>query len=191
MELRAGKICSSAEFKYSRATRDNLDELAVLVNTFKSEWDGLLFAEEDLLGCAQSAGNPLNQLKSALLCNDSCLLLAKDEGQLVGYLKFDRGVTSKSRHRGSFTMVIKKSHWGLGIGTDLLRKLEVWATSESIIRLELCVLDTNFRAIKLYEKEGYEFEGHKKYAARVDGHYVGGHWMSKILIDPPSRTKES
>lgn len=189
MELLAGKNFNSFQIEYSRATLDDFADLVVLIKNFKSEFDGLLFSEEDLIACPQSAGHPLSHLKLALSNNDSFVLLAKEQGALIGFLKFDRGLTSKSRHRGSFTMAIKESHWRRGIGAALMKKLEDWAAEESIIRLELCVLETNTRAIKLYEREGYKVEGHKCFAAYAANRYVGGYWMSKILLNSVENLK--
>ncbi len=191
MELQVGRIYNSKALEYVRASEDDFVNLVRLVSDFKAECDGLLFSEEDLIACHQNPGHPVSHLRSSLFNKDSCVLLAKESGSLIGFLKFDRGLTSKSRHRGSFTMAIKKSHWGFGIGTGLLRKLEEWASGEGIVRLELCVLETNNRAIKLYEREGYKFEGQKLYAALVNGKYVGGYWMSKILLDSSTSKEDS
>lgn len=181
MELQVGRNFSSRVVVYTKASPEDFGLITELLGEFKSEFDGMLFSEEDLVACPQSPGNPLSHLRQSLFSKDSLVLMAKSESKAVAFLKFDRGQSSKSKHRGVFTMAVKESFWGCGIGTSLLRNLEKWAIQQQILRLELNVLETNRRAIKLYEKEGYVFEGHKECAALVSGRYVGGYWMAKIL----------
>jgi ribosomal protein S18 acetylase RimI-like enzyme len=181
MELQVCRNCNKGTIAYTKAKPEDLALITELIGEFKSEFDGMLFSEEDLVACPQSPGNPLCHLRESLLSRDSLVLMAKSENKAVAFLKFDRGQSSKSRHRGVFTMAVKEAFWGYGIGTALLRNLENWAIEHEILRLELNVLETNRRAIKLYEKEGYVFEGHKECAALVNGRYVGGYWMAKIL----------
>ena len=47
---------------------------------------------------------------------------------------------------------------GRGIGRSLLEALEGWARSNGLHRLELMVNYNNERAIRLYEKFGFERE---------------------------------
>ena len=68
-----------------------------------------------------------------------------------------------------------------GIGRSLLEALEGWARSNGLHRLELMVNYNNERAIRLYEKFGFEREGVKRHALRIDGHYIDAFYMAKLI----------
>ncbi len=69
-----------------------------------------------------------------------------------------------------------------GVGRALLQAIEAWAVSKSIHRLELTVNATNSRAIRLYERSGFGYEGTKRDSLFIDGAYVNEFYMSKLLI---------
>jgi RimJ/RimL family protein N-acetyltransferase len=70
---------------------------------------------------------------------------------------------------------------GRDIGRSLLEALEGWAQSKGLHRLELMVNYNNERAIRLYEKFGFEREGVKRHALRVDGRYIVAFYMAKLI----------
>jgi len=70
---------------------------------------------------------------------------------------------------------------GRGIGRSLLEALEGSARSNGLHRLELMVNYNNERAIRLYEKFGFEREGVKRHALRVDGRYIDAFYMAKLI----------
>jgi RimJ/RimL family protein N-acetyltransferase len=70
---------------------------------------------------------------------------------------------------------------GRGIGRSLLEAVEGWAQSNGLHRLELMVNYNNERAIRLYEKFGFEREGVKRHALRVDGHYIDAFYVAKLI----------
>ena len=57
------------------------------------------------------------------------------------------------------------------------------AQSNGLHRLELMVNYNNERAIRLYEKFGFEREGVKRDALRIDGHYIDAFYMAKLIGD--------
>lgn len=181
MELQVGRNSLNQNIEYTQASINDLNLLSDLISEFRKEFDGMLFSEEDLIACPQSPGNPLCHLRDSLMNPDSFVAVAKANTKAIAFLKFDRGHTSKSRHRGVFTMAVRESFWGNGVGRSLLVALEKWAHPVGIKRLELNVLESNERAMNLYIKAGYQIEGHKQYAALVKGEFVGGYWMAKIL----------
>ena len=70
---------------------------------------------------------------------------------------------------------------GRGIGRSLLEALEGWAQSKGLHRLELMVNCNNGRAIRLYENFGFESEGVKRHALRIDGQYIDAFYMAKLI----------
>ena len=70
-------------------------------------------------------------------------------------------------------MLVLKSHWGMGVGTALLRVLVEQAKTTALEQLELEVVSTNERAIRLYERFGFtEFARHPRKLKYRDGSYA-------------------
>jgi len=110
-----------------------------------------------------------------MLANDcEILLLAEQDGEILGNIDFEIGGRRRVRHTGEFGMAVAPAHRGRGIGGLLLGRLICWAESvPQIERIELRAISTNAAAIGLYRKFGFTGEGlrprHIKYA---DGSYA-------------------
>jgi RimJ/RimL family protein N-acetyltransferase len=70
---------------------------------------------------------------------------------------------------------------GQGVGSGLLRKLELWAPAHGIARLELTVMAHNHRARRLYERMGFAVEGRRRECLLVHGRLVDELYMAKLL----------
>jgi RimJ/RimL family protein N-acetyltransferase len=73
-----------------------------------------------------------------------------------------------------------RAHWGRGIGSALLSEVLRWAPTVGLSRLELYVMNNNERAIRLYERLGFEVEGHRRRAYIVNGEAVDDQLMALI-----------
>lgn len=73
-----------------------------------------------------------------------------------------------------------------GVGTGLLRELELWAAAHAVHRLELTVMAHNQRARELYERMGFAVEGRRRECLLVDGHLIDELYMAKLLPHPAS-----
>ena len=78
-------------------------------------------------------------------------------------------------------MGVRRTAWGQGIGSRLLKSIERWALAATIHRLELTVIAANERAIRAYERAGFVREGTKRDSLMIDGSYVDEIYMSKLL----------
>lgn len=78
-------------------------------------------------------------------------------------------------------MGILTEYWRQSIGTQLLEAFERWAKNNDIYRLELTVQESNDRARALYEKFGFEYEGIKRDALKINGQFIDERYMSKLL----------
>ena len=86
------------------------------------------------------------------------------------------------KHRGEFAVSVLKCEWGQGIGSMLLEAIIDFAKNiahAEIISLE--VRSDNERAIKLYEKYGFEKIGCFKGFFKIDGEYVDFELMNLYL----------
>lgn len=74
-------------------------------------------------------------------------------------------------HVGRLFMGVLKEYRGRGIGLSLLRQALKMAQERGLEKVELEVFASNIPAIGLYEKEGFEVEGRKRRARKLDGMY--------------------
>jgi len=82
-----------------------------------------------------------------------------DDG-IVGHLSFSAGRRPRVRHSGEFSMSVRKTFWGLGIGSHLIDTMIDWAKRNGIVKkINLRVRTDNHRAIALYLHKGFVVEG--------------------------------
>lgn len=113
-------------------------------------------------------------------------LIAVCEGAPVG-----QGVLVQHRgrrsHAGEIYLFVHDDHVGKGIGTALMRAmLDLADNWIGLRRIELTVNVDNERAIKLYERMGFEHEGTRRADVLRDGQLVDCHMMAR-LRDGPAR----
>lgn len=87
-------------------------------------------------------------------------------------------------HAATFFLYLDPAAWGQGIGTATLRFIEAEVRRRGFRRLDCMVAATNPRAIRLYQKEGFEVEGIRREAFCLDGRYEDLVLMGKILAGP-------
>ena len=121
------------------------------------------------------------ELRSIVERPSGIVLLADDDGDVVGYVEARGGHFRRNAHRATVVIGVRASHGGWGIGRRLLEELDRWAAEQGVRRLELTVMASNERAFGLYRKLGYEVEGTRRDAMRVDGELVDELWMAKLL----------
>lgn len=102
------------------------------------------------------------------------------ESRLVGSAGLHR-MAGRRRHVANLGMGVADDLAGRGIGTALLEALldaaDKWL---DIRRIELDVFVDNERAIRLYERYGFEREGVKRAAAYRDGRYFDTIGMARL-----------
>jgi putative acetyltransferase len=110
-------------------------------------------------------------------------LVAEAGGQLVGLAGLHRK-RGKQRHSAEIGMMVHEAFQGQGIGRRLLEGLlEIADQQLGLGRVELEVMADNERAIKLYERCGFEHEGRKRRAIRRGEAYVDLLVMSRLRAD--------
>ncbi|MDF9761093.1 RimJ/RimL family protein N-acetyltransferase [Peribacillus simplex] len=113
--------------------------------------------------------------------NSKVLVAEQEGGQLVGYLAVIGGDTRRTKHSAYLVIGILKEYTGRGIGTKLFQRLEEWAITHNILRLELTVVTQNEAGVSLYKKMGFEIEGIKGNSLMIDGTLFDQYFMSKLL----------
>ena len=107
--------------------------------------------------------------------------VCEEDKELIGFVAGRRGVGRRQAHSIYIVMGVVQAWGGRGIGRSLLETLEGWAQSKGLHRLELMVNCNNGRAIRLYENFGFESEGVKRHALRIDGQYIDAFYMAKLI----------
>ncbi|WP_379967494.1 GNAT family N-acetyltransferase [Ectobacillus sp. sgz5001026] len=108
-------------------------------------------------------------------------LVAVVYDRIIGFSRCEGNNLKRFSHKVEFGVCVLKDFWGYGIGKNLLKESISWADSNGIKKIELNVLETNDKAIKLYQRFGFEMEGIlKKDKLLSDGKYyntvVMGRW---------------
>jgi RimJ/RimL family protein N-acetyltransferase len=116
------------------------------------------------------------------------ILVAEEDGALVGYLEVQGGAFRRNRHVGEIVVGMRGAYRGRGIGTRLFESAERWAAEHGLRRLELTVMTHNAAAIALYQKMGFAIEGTRRSSLLVDGSFVDEYYMAKLLPDESTAT---
>ncbi|WP_313804988.1 GNAT family N-acetyltransferase [Cytobacillus sp.] len=108
-------------------------------------------------------------------------LVAEVCNRIVGFSRCEGNQLKRLSHKVEFGVCILKEFWGYGIGKKLLNESISWADSNGIKKITLNVLETNEKAIKLYQKLGFEVEGIlKKDKILSDGNYYNTMIMGRF-----------
>ena len=108
----------------------------------------------------------INNLINNAIEGKALLLIAEDDKKIIGFLSAQRGGPNRIKHTAYIVVGIREAYRGQGIGSEFFKRLDLWARSKNITRLELTVMCTNHIAKKLYEKNGFVIEGIKKKSMR-------------------------
>lgn len=110
------------------------------------------------------------------------LLVAESEGKLVGSAGLHAvGTQLRRRHVMMMGISVSGAAQGRGVGTALMTALLDYADNwAQVLRIELTVFHDNERAIRLYQRHGFEVEGrHRAYAMR-HGEYTDVLAMARL-----------
>lgn len=128
------------------------------------------------------------RIKTILSRDNQTILVAENNGQLLGYLAAIGGNFKRNRNGVYIVVGILQTFAGQGIGTELFKALERWARKHNIHRLELTVMVHNQKAVSFYKKMGFEIEGTKKHALFVNSAYVDEYYMARLLAEEHSES---
>ncbi|WHY17350.1 GNAT family N-acetyltransferase [Paenibacillus sp. G2S3] len=86
-------------------------------------------------------------------------LVAVVEDRIVGFSRCEGNHLKRFSHKVEFGVCVLQDYWGYGIGNNFLTESITWADANGIQKITLNVLETNDKAITLYQKLGFEIEG--------------------------------
>lgn len=99
-------------------------------------------------------------------------LVAVADGRIVGFSRCEGNPLKRLEHKAEFGIGVLKAYWGYRIGKNMLKESIAWCDTNGIRKMSLSVLETNKKAIALYEKFGFKTEGILENDKRLsDGHF--------------------
>ena len=108
-------------------------------------------------------------------------LVCEVNGRIVGFSRSEGNQLKRMSHQVEFGVCVLKEFWGYSMGTNLLKETIRWTDTIGIKKITLSVLETNKKAIMLYEKYGFEQEGVlRKDKLLSDGNYYNTVIMGRI-----------
>jgi RimJ/RimL family protein N-acetyltransferase len=112
---------------------------------------------------------------------NNLFLVAEVNERIVGFSRCEGNKLKRTFHKVEFGVCVLKEYWGYGIGKNLLKESIHWADSNGIKKIILNVLESNEKAIMLYEKYGFEVEGiFKNDKILSDGNYYNTVLMGRF-----------
>lgn len=159
----------------------NFEEAEALANlkiALSQETEFIPFLDIDKDDLVSHTKDELKQLPS----NNRAIWIVKDAENLVGYLDIYRYLMPKVSHAAFIEVGIRESYQGLGLGSRLIHKSELWAKSVGIKRIWFYVVADNIGAINLYLKLGYRFEGLRRDSYFLNGKFTDEYIMAKTKI---------
>lgn len=121
-------------------------------------------------------------IESKLDSEAELFLLAEVDGEIIGSCAINGSTRKRLSYIASLGIALTEEYWGLGIGKKLMKAAIRWAKANGITRITLQVDTSNYRAISLYTRLGFQVEGtfinDKKLA---DGSYRNGYSMALLF----------
>jgi L-phenylalanine/L-methionine N-acetyltransferase len=156
-----------------KAEPSDAPALVDLARDVGAEPEGWLITD----GYWRSASDERRYLRAIRRHRDAAVIVAEEDGRLVGRLSVARDPHPASAHVADLGLMVARPSRRRGIGRALMRAAEGWARQVGVTKLELHVFPDNEPAIALYEGLGYEREGLRR------GHYRrGGELLDAILM---------
>lgn len=76
-------------------------------------------------------------------------------GRFCANCNLQLNLKTKIRHRATIGIAVYKEFWGRGIGGAMIDEMIALAKKLGVAQLELTVMESNSRAISLYERKGF------------------------------------
>ena len=130
-------------------------DAALLLDYLKAiggETDNLSFGAEDIHINADGKAKQLAEQENSC---DNVLFLAKADGMIIGDASLNR-MPRRMNHRGESGIAVRKAWWGCGVASALMKEILRFAKANGFEQLNLEVRSDNVRAIRLYERFGFQ-----------------------------------
>lgn len=161
------------------------EDAALLLDYMKAiggETDNLSFGAEDI---HINAAGKAKQLAAQQQSKDNVLFVAKAAGAIIGDASLER-MPRRMNHRGEFGIAVRKAWWGCGVASALMQEILKFAEANGFDQLNLEVRSDNTRAIRLYEKFGFQKLCTFPAFFKISGQYIDFDLMNLYLVGKES-----
>lgn len=162
------------------AVPDDAKDILSMMEQVNSETEFLALDEAELLLPPETLSEELSYMYES---NNNLLLLAINEGTIVGTASVKADSQFRLSHVGEVGISILQEYWGMGLGTLMLEEIINWAKEMGVLfRLKLDVQVRNERAVHLYQKMGFQIEAVMPRGTRTDlGEFLDVYKMSYLI----------
>lgn len=163
------RLKNNTELEITKATEADAEALIVYLNQVGGESDNLLFGENEFPTDVELEREVIRTLNTSRC---SALFVAKLDGKIVGASSIKSPVRKRIAHQAEIGLSVKKEYWNLGIGTALLETMIEFAKQTAQIEIiHLGVRAGNEKAIRLYQKMGFEMIGRYRNFFKINNVY--------------------
>ncbi|MDY2630353.1 MAG: GNAT family N-acetyltransferase [Clostridium sp.] len=154
---------------------NDAEKIIEYLNIVGGESDNLLFGKNEFHLSVEQEREYIKNLNNS---KDAFMVMGIINNKVVSIAQIRKLGRKRIEHNSEIAISVKKEYWGLGIGSAVMSELIEFARNNDIRNIELGVKASNSKAIKLYEKFGFEKVGcHKNYFN------VNGVFDDEILMD--------
>ena len=160
--------------------KSDSDAFANLLIEFSRETPYMLLTEDEYI---QLSATQEQRTEQIIREPNQQVFVATHSGKLIGFVALSQGLFAKNRHSCSLMIGVLSDFWGQGVAARLMESALSWVENKQIVRIELSVMEGNERAIRFYERFGFQKEGVKRSALLLDGRLENEIYMSRIKDD--------
>ena len=161
----------------------NIDDAAGIISVMTAADTETLFLARNPGEFCTSVENEKNIIDGVLKNPNCTWFVAEYDGEIVGQCSVGLVRSyQRYRHRAEVAFVILKEFWNIGIGGKMMLECLKWCMDNSVSQVELDVVTTNEKALKMYKNFGFEVVGTIPNALKyADDQYADEYMMVKIL----------
>jgi RimJ/RimL family protein N-acetyltransferase len=153
------------------------DATAVLayIEAVSAESEFLTFGPGEFTLSAMVEAEVLRQYAAS---ENQLYLLGTVDDDIVATAILSAAPRARIRHSGELGMSVRRPWWGHGVGSVMLDAVLAWARATGILtKINLRVRTDNERAMRLYRRKGFVFEGTLRRELCVRGVYFDTHCL--------------
>lgn len=162
-----------------KAAPEDAEKILAYSKIIGGETDNLTYGPE---GISIDIEQEKEMLKKRANSDRQVFFVAKYGDEIVGLADFSSVEHPRLGHRGSMGISVKKDMWGKGVGSMLMEHIINFA--KNVAKVDIIALEVrsdNERAIRLYEKYGFEKFGTFKGYLKIRGEHIDFDFMNLYL----------
>jgi RimJ/RimL family protein N-acetyltransferase len=181
LELAPSGEGGNAPVSFRRTTPDDAARLRAFQLQVTGETPFMLMQPADALDEAKIAADLADGAKQSGRFDLLAVVAGADGERVVGRAFAEREVGTRMQHNAYANVNVSRSHWGRGVGRQLVAAVDVWAREQNLRRLTGLVLAHNTRALRFATAAGFREELVSPRYAVIDGRAVDRVRVVKFL----------